>query len=123
MATFHGKNGTVTFGSAINNITDWSLTVTAGTAEADVMGVDAILAYAGHYTWTASVTAFMDSTDSQVSLATALTQASLVLKAETTDGPTFTGNAICDSANPGTPVAGVATMNFTFKGSGVITES
>ena len=118
MATFHGKDGTVTFGSSISNITDWSVSITAGTAEADVMATPAIAAYSGHYTWTASVSAFLDSTADIVDI-TGLAPATLALLAMT--GVTFGGSAICDSANPGAPVAGVATVNYTFKGSGAIT--
>ena len=124
MATFHGKSGTVTFGetpTAVDNITDWSLSITVGTAEADVMGEDAIVSHAGHYTWTASVSAFLDSTAGIVAIKD-LETAELILEAKT-DGVTFTGDAICDSANPGAPVAGIATVNYTFKGSGEITQS
>ena len=129
MATFHGKSGTVAFGdigdidgtpTAVDNITDWSLSITVGTAEADVMGEDAIVSHAGHYTWTASVSAFLDSTAGIVAIKD-LAAAELILKAKS--DVTFTGDAICDSANPGAPVAGIATVNYTFKGSGEITQS
>ena len=121
MATFHGKDGTVTFGTAIANVNSQSITVTRGTAEADVMGTDAIAQHAGHYSWTASVELKRDDTDALFSAATTTASASLVITAKT--GVTYTGDAWLTGSGGDGNVSDTVNASLEFTGVGALVEA
>lgn len=118
MAKFHGKDGTVTFGSAVLNVIDWSISINVDMAEADCMGVDAKDTEPGHYGWSVNVNAYHDDTSNITGVG--LTKATLTVAAKT--GKEYSGSASLESKTPGASVNGYATMNYTFRGSGALTE-
>jgi hypothetical protein len=123
MALFHGKEGSATFGSApIDNLTEWSIEVTTNVVEADVMGKDAMLSFAGNYTWTASLTGLLDDSNWDVDVTTVQTAPqSLVITGK--EGTTYTGNAWLESSGASAPVDGMPTFTLNFKGSGTLTPA
>ena len=119
--TFHGKDGTATWGDSIINIIDWTVKIDADVVDVDYMGIpdDAKIRHVGHYRWTATINCYQDDstawTANPVTSAAASSPTSLVITAIT--GVSYTGNAWCTGANPTGDVNGVPAVSFTFTGS------
>src|SRR5690554_647677 len=125
MASFHGKDGTATWGGDIKNIVDWTVDMNSDFAEVDYMAAtgDAKIKHQGHWRWTATINTYHDDatawTANPITSATAASSAELVLTA--ISGVSFTGNAWCTSANVSGDVGGSPTVSYSFVGDGNLT--
>jgi hypothetical protein len=120
MAAVHGKSGTCSFtGLAAMTVYSWSIDVQADVAESTVMGGTWKTFLAGFPSWTATCECQMPSTGVTVA---AIGGAEAALSFQTTGGLGFTGNAISTGISPGLDKDGIASVSFTFQGSGALTE-
>lgn len=120
MAKFHGKSGSITWAGAgfesDSQITSWEAEITADTAEATNMGDTYKTFLPGFFSWTATVEALADETQSQLAIGV-----SALLTLEMIDaGDNLEGTAICTGISFSTDMNDVGKVTHTFQGNGVI---
>jgi hypothetical protein len=125
MATSHGKGGLVKVGTAtVLETTGWSLTETAETVDDTAHGDDWRTHLVGQKSWTASVTANLDTADSTGQGALTV-GASVTLKlypdgADAGDRE-YTGTATVTSVSPNNANDALNTISFECQGNGALT--
>lgn len=125
MATFRGKHGVVKLGAnAVAEIKSWSIEQTADTEEDTAQGDDWRTFLGGLKSWTASVEAHWDDTDTDGQEAL-LVGADLALtfypEGDTTGDYEYAGNAIVIAVNAEVPFDNIVSRSFTVQGNGVLT--
>jgi hypothetical protein len=127
MATHHGNEGAVKVGTstAVGEITDFTFTESADTAEDTSMGDVWKTFVPGHKEWSASITAHWDEADAGQLLLVLGTEVALKLYPEgATTGDTFrSGNAIVTSIVNKTGMNDIVEVTFEVKGTGALASS
>jgi hypothetical protein len=127
MAAFHGKLGEAWFNDTkATEVTNWAISTTADMAEyTGMQATDNAKTYlAGFLDWTATATVLVDGLDWDYATEFGAT-ATLVLYGSTKDGELakrYTGTAILTGMNTDLDKDGVGTINYSFQGSGTLTE-
>ncbi len=131
MATVHGNGGTVKIGTtAIAEIRNFTLNRNADTVDTTTMGTVARTFTSSLTSWDGSVSALWDPDDAGQILgvlpAAIGTEVTLVMAPEgdaTSGDVWYTGTAIITSAPISTPHDEMVTIEFTFQGTGTLTET
>ncbi len=133
MAAFHGKLGSVTFDTsldeAILSVTNWEITAIARVAETTAMAASSKTYVGGFLGWTATVECNADDAGLDPDLATDLTDgdgANLILHGSTAGASLakkYSGTAIVIDIGFTTDRNDVAKLIYSFQGSGVLTEA
>lgn len=124
MAVFHGKAGKINFDSkdiwnATNAVTDWTLSITAETAEASAMGDSWVKRLAGLTDFTATVNAKTRHTidyDTLITGSKPLYGASATLKLYLNATKYFQVTAICSGVSFTNNIGDVGTSTLSFEG-------
>lgn len=137
MASYHGKDGSVSWinATAIDTVTSWSITTAADMAETTSMensanpsDIDGYKTYiTGFLEWSASVEAIVDTTGLYPDLDNTGIEdrdgAALILHGGTTaSARKFTGNAICTGITTSLESGDVVKVTYNFIGSGTLLE-
>lgn len=127
MAALAGIGASVTEAAqAFSDASKWTLSMKGGTKDATPFGATGNWAIniATVKSWTAKVTAFLDTVDTaQTNLLAGLNNTfSLTLTIVNTPHA-FTGSAILTGIDPNVDVQGVETVDYSFTGSGAVTYS
>lgn len=124
MAVIKGKDGTVslTGGSAIANVTSWSVTQEADVLETSAMGTGGDKTFVGSLkSWSGSVECFLDTT-AQHTLLPVGTIVDLTLDTDGAGsvGSVYSGDAVVTSANVTVGAADIVTVSFDYQGTGAL---
>ncbi len=125
MAVIHGKNGTVTWaGTSQANLTGWTLTMTADTADDTEMG-DAWQSFkVGFADWSATIEINVDTTGILLGTAAVLGELGSAAQVTLTDGTaTYTGTAIAEAFEVSESIDDVVKCTYTLAGTGGILAS
>lgn len=124
MATYDGFDGTITYVSAVANISSFEVTVTHDVQDDSYLGDKWKGNRGGQASWAGSCEGAYDHLTGQLQMATAIATASPTQTAVTlvmaTAGKTLTGTAIISSFKIGNPVGGKVTVSFDFVGDGAL---
>lgn len=127
MANHKGSEGTVHVGTdAVAEIRTWSLESTADTIEDSVMGETVRSYQTGLLSWSASIDAYWDETDTaQIALLVAGASVSLKLYPEgTTSSSTYYhGTALVTSVSINSSFDGLVECSFSATGTGSLTTA
>lgn len=140
MATFHGKQGKVTFAyvaepeaGIVSNVLSWSFEATCDFADSSVMSNVAVTSathwkdhLAGYKDWTAIVECDCEDTGFDPDLTTDFIDQNgiaCVFYHGATGGRKFTGNGIITGISPSLDKDGVAKVTYTVQGSGPLVVS
>lgn len=133
MATVTGQDGQVSIGgTAVNNVTSWSIDMTADTVDATVMGSanrtfrSGISSFSGSFdvlvdeTEDGSATGTMYGMDGNASVQGA---ALAFIFTTSTGGKTYSGNGIITGKSVSAEMEGMISMSVTFQGTGDLSET
>lgn len=128
MASYHGNDGVVKVGAnAVGEVESFNLDISADTVETSVMGSMAKTYKPSKTSWSGSVDVLYDPDDTTGQQAMVIgTAISLSLSpqgGETTGEVVFDGSAIITGAGVATTHDDVVKRNFTFQGTGALTET
>lgn len=130
MATYAGKEGSVTFGgSAIGEMTGWTLNTTVDLLDDTVLGDDWKTYKGGLGSWTGTATGHIDYDDAQQAaaivdiMASSPSGDSVALVFLVASGKTFGGNALVSNIDIDLSKDNVVGVAFTFTGNGSLTPS
>lgn len=119
MSSFHGKSGSVTFGSSLLNVTNWNLNVGVDTDETTSMGDTYKKRVAGFFDWDADVTCKADSGGMVPALSAIGTTATLVLLTGGGKKYTCTAGAMYLGPSHSQPADGSPDVTYKFIANGV----
>jgi predicted secreted protein len=130
MATYAGKEGSVTFaGTAIGETTGWTLNATVDLLDDTVLGDDWKTVIGGLGSWSGTATGFIDYDNAQQAaaivdiMASSPSGDSVALVFLVATGKTFGGNALVSNIDFDLSKDGVAGFTMTFTGNGALTPS
>lgn len=133
MATVTGQDGQVSVGgTTINNVTSWSIDMTADTVDATVMGSAHRTFRSGLSSFSGSFDVLVDETDDGSATGTMYgmdddptVQGSAVsfIFTTSTGGKTYTGNGIITGKSISAEMEGMISMSVTFQGTGNLAEA
>jgi hypothetical protein len=125
MATIIGNDGSVEIGAnALAEVTEFSITEAANTADDTVIGDTARTHVVGTVSWNGSASCYFDSSDTNGQEALTI-GASVTLnlypEGNTSTKPEYTGTATVTGVEIGQANDSIVTRNFTFTGNGALT--
>jgi predicted secreted protein len=127
MAALAGIGASFTEAStAVNQASKWTLSIKNAQKDVTPFGASGSWAIniATINSWTAKVTAFIDTTDTGATNLYALIGSTIALTLNVQSTPHgFTGSAILTGIDPSADVQGAQTVDFSFTGTGAITYS
>jgi len=126
MATHKGSEGVVKIGSdSVGECKSWSLDTSADSLDITTVGSTSRLRTTGLLSWSGSIDAFWDETDTAQSGMGAGSEITLNLYPEGADtGDTyFTGAAVVTGVSRSGSAEGLVEVSFTFEGNGDLTET
>lgn len=126
MATTHGKYGIVKIGAnTVAETTSWSISETAETVDNTAQGAAARTHLLGQTSWTASISAHLDPSDTngQEALTVgASVTVNLYPAGDQTGDREYTGTATVTSVSPSSEMASVNSVSFELQGNGALTK-
>jgi predicted secreted protein len=127
MATHAGSEGLVYIGlNQVAEVKSWSLEITSDTVDASIIGTSWRKNQATIKSWSGSIEAFWDETDTQgqggMAVGSTVTL-NLYPEGNTTGDKYFTGDAIITSKSISGAFDGIVEASFSFTGTGAVTES
>lgn len=130
MATYAGKEGSVTFGgSSIGELKSWSLNADVEMLDDTAMGDDWRTVKGGLGSWSGTATAHLDYDDTAQAaaivdiLASSPSGDSVALVFLAASGKTFGGNALVSNVSMTADLGNVIEVSFTFTGNGALTPT
>lgn len=124
MAVLKGKDGSISAGlNNLANITSFSINEEADTLETTAMGNAGYKTFVGSLkSWSGTVEAVFDDTDSAVTTGSAITLTVLVDDGSATQVQ-YSGSCIVTSKSVEVGVADLVTVSFDVTGTGALTET
>lgn len=123
MAVLKGKDGSISAGlNNLANITSFSINEEADTLETTAMGNAGYKTFVGSLkSWSGTVEAVFDDTDSAVAVGSAITL-TVVVDDGSSNQVQYSGSCIVTSRSVEVGVADLVTVSFDVTGSGALTE-
>ena len=127
MATHAGSEGLVYIGlNQVAEVKSWSLEITSDTVDASIIGTSWRKNQATIKSWSGSIEAFWDETDTQgqggMAVGSTVTL-NLYPEGNASGDAYFTGDAIITSKSVSGAFDGIVEASFSFTGTGALTES
>jgi hypothetical protein len=124
MAVLKGKDGSISAGlNNLANITSFSINEEADTLETTAMGNAGYKTFVGSLkSWSGTVEAVFDDTDSAVAVGSAITL-TVVVDDGSSNQVQYSGSCIVTSRSVEVGVADLVTVSFDVTGTGALTET
>jgi len=124
MAVLKGKDGSISAGlNNLANITSFSINEEADTLETTAMGNAGYKTFVGSLkSWSGTVEAVFDDTDSAVTVGSAITL-TVVVDDGSSNQVQYSGSCIVTSRSVEVGVADLVTVSFDVTGTGALTET
>jgi len=124
MAVLKGKDGSISAGlNNLANITSFTINEEADTLETTAMGNAGYKTFVGSLTsWSGTVEAVFDDTDSAVAVGSAITL-TVVVDDGSSNQVQYSGSCIVTSRSVEVGVADLVTVSFDVTGTGALTET
>jgi len=124
MAVLKGKDGSISAGlNNLANITSFSINEEADTLETTAMGNAGYKTFVGSLkSWSGTVEAVFDDTDSAVAVGSAITL-TVVVDDGSSNQVQYSGSCILTSRSVEVGVADLVTVSFDVTGTGALTET
>lgn len=126
MATSHGKDGIVKIGAnTVAETQSWSLTETIETVDNTAQGADVRTHLVGQSSWTASVSAYLDPSDTNGQEALTIGASvtiNLYPAGDQAGDREYSGTATVTSVSPNSEMSSVNSVSFELQGNGALTK-